>query len=149
MRQELWVIIIGMKPLWCHGPALIIEHPTGIAYTGQVGGVACMHPIVEGFLLPFGMGDSEVIVEDLRGVSCPTACYGGSLTEECVEELVHLWPTIGYGGVEGDSGWRADVDTTRAVQGTECWFPIRLRGWRECRHLHDKTGWLLMPDNCD
>lgn len=33
-------------------PMLIVELPSGVTFTNQVGGVACLHPIVEGILLP-------------------------------------------------------------------------------------------------
>jgi len=31
---------------------LIVEFPSGVAFTNQVGGVACLHPTIEGVLLP-------------------------------------------------------------------------------------------------
>lgn len=34
--------------------ALIIEHPTGVFYTNQAGGVACVQPEIEGVLVPIG-----------------------------------------------------------------------------------------------
>ena len=35
------------------GTALIIEHTTGISYTNQTGGTACLQPSAEGVLVPF------------------------------------------------------------------------------------------------
>jgi hypothetical protein len=36
--------------------ALIVEHPSGVLYTSQAGGVSCMHPVTEGVLVPIGSG---------------------------------------------------------------------------------------------
>lgn len=33
-------------------PVIIVEAPTGVIYTNQVGGTACRHPECEGYLLP-------------------------------------------------------------------------------------------------
>lgn len=35
------------------GTALILDYPTGIGYTNQVGGTACLQPTSEGVLIPF------------------------------------------------------------------------------------------------
>lgn len=37
---------------------LIIIKPTGVLYTNQVGGTACLHPVVEGVYVPF---DNDMI----------------------------------------------------------------------------------------
>jgi len=37
-------------------PGLIILAKTGVYYTNQVAGVACFHPIVEGYFVPFYLG---------------------------------------------------------------------------------------------
>ena len=44
---------------WSTGAFLIIAHPTGIQYTNQVGGVACLHPCLEGFLVPLERDESD------------------------------------------------------------------------------------------
>jgi len=37
-------------------PGLIILAETGVYYTNQVAGVACFHPVVEGYFVPFYLG---------------------------------------------------------------------------------------------
>ena len=37
-------------------PGLIILAKTGVYYTNQAAGVACLHPIVEGYFVPFYLG---------------------------------------------------------------------------------------------
>jgi hypothetical protein len=37
-------------------PGLIILAKTGVYYTNQAGGVACFHPIEEGYFVPFDLG---------------------------------------------------------------------------------------------
>jgi hypothetical protein len=37
-------------------PGLIILAETGVYYTNQAGGVACLHPIEEGYFVPFDLG---------------------------------------------------------------------------------------------
>ncbi len=36
------------------GTGVIIEHPTGVIYSNQAGGTACLHPEIEGAFVPFG-----------------------------------------------------------------------------------------------
>src|ERR1700743_2131189 len=37
---------------WFDGLGLIIQHPSGVFYTNQVGGHGCFHPEVEGVFFP-------------------------------------------------------------------------------------------------
>ncbi len=45
------------------GTGVIIEHPTGVAYSNQAGGTACLHPSIEGAFVPFR---NYVQFDDLR-----------------------------------------------------------------------------------
>jgi hypothetical protein len=40
-------------------PGLIILARTGVYYTNQAGGVSCLHPIEEGYFVPFHLGYQE------------------------------------------------------------------------------------------
>lgn len=134
-------------------PYLLIEHETGISYCGQVGGVACLHPQVEGFIIPLRKLDWE----QLEGVSCPSTCTRSGLSEETVIALKKLWPT-GWGVQLPLSHVVIELDEERIADGTECWFPVRLRQTEvpkpySCAEnyswLDGKRGFLLMYDNCD
>lgn len=48
-------LVLPLVELWPFedlSPMLIVELPSGVTFTNQVAGVACLHPIVEGILLP-------------------------------------------------------------------------------------------------
>lgn len=47
---------------------LIISHKTGVFYTSQTGGLACHHPMEEGFLVP--IDDKWIVVEDCKIGMC-------------------------------------------------------------------------------
>ena len=42
------------------GWALIVSRPTGVFYTSQVGGYACLHPSYEGFFVPLVPDDESI-----------------------------------------------------------------------------------------
>lgn len=134
-------------------PYLVIEHPTGITYSGQVRGMMCGHIRVEGFIIPLG----GIGWRALEGLSCPNPCTQMGLDEEVLAALKKAWP-------DGSDNWghfwgiHVELDETRAAEGTECWFPVRLvqkvkpRPYSYESHyswLDGKRGFLLMYDNCD
>ncbi len=50
------------------GTGVIIEHPTGVIYSNQAGGTACLHPEIEGTFVPFG---NDVLIEQGRRLLSP------------------------------------------------------------------------------
>lgn len=129
-------------------PIVIIEHPTGIKYHGQVGGVTCSHPSIEGFLLPLNFQNWSYLEE----LSCEGCCMNSPIDEQTKEILLKNWPS------QEGSEYRILLDEDRLSAGTEAWFPIKIVEGRELREYEDKTerdflvgkkGFLLMPDNCD
>lgn len=136
----------GLVEVYQNDPIVIVEEPTGIQYEGQVGGMACLHPRVEGFLLPL----SPEGWKSLEAISCPAACWGASISESLADVISAAWPE-GFGVVQ------ILFDRERIDSGTECWFPVRIEAPapqetyrnRDLCWLDGKKGWLLMPDNCD
>lgn len=43
------------------GLGLIISFPSGVIYTNQVGGYACLHPEVEGVFVPLPVGHKKIL----------------------------------------------------------------------------------------
>jgi hypothetical protein len=150
-------------------PALLLEAPTGVAYHGQVGGVACLHPWVEGFVVPLDPSPWG----SLQG-SCAVVCtrmQDGSLDPTARRWIARRWPRP----PEHAPLWWLEFDDVRADETTEAWFPVRVTlredliaarladraTWlppgladddgemRTARALAGKTGYLLLPDNCD
>lgn len=141
--------------LSCHNdlPYLLVEHPTGVSYSGQVCGIMCDHPQVQGFIIPLEKREWSV----LEG-SCAVACTHYGLDAKALAWLRQRWPVTTR--MEWGHFWgvHVELDDTRAAQGTECWFPVRLaqkvrpKPYSFDSHyswLDGKTGWLLMYDNCD
>lgn len=132
-------------------PVVIVEHPTGVKYAGQVGGMSCLHPEVEGFILPLSSGEWN----QLEGLSCGDPCHGYPLTESVCDVLEKNWPEQKY------MEYTVYLDRERMKEGTECWFPVIIKTplYKPCGGdlklqnpyslLNNKKGWLLMPDNCD
>lgn len=102
------------------GAGLIVLDKTGFAYSNQVGGVSCSHPVAEGVFVP------------LRAV--------GEILGELPEVLTDV-----YGRVGGTDGWAPKVaDAVRATQMIraacrylefdsgydgpwgEAWIPVRI-----------------------
>jgi hypothetical protein len=149
-------------------PVLIVECPTGIVYTAQVGGKSCLHPTVEGAVLTPFVDELHAgeWMSALGGISCPDAC-SFHITDDLADAIVAAWPE------QRVFEWQFFLDRTRLDEGTEAWFPIvfRQRGsvrtpWARtlgqglletmdiaqhdlARWLDGRRGWLLMPDNCD
>lgn len=128
----------------------IIKYPTGVKYYGQVGGTACLHPEIEGFILPLVFQDWSSLEE----LSCPDACCGNSISLELANKLKQAWPKQ-----EGDL-YKILLDESRLSEGTEAWFPIHIVKGKEPNWYSDsdkkiqeflvgKSGFLLMRDNCD
>lgn len=92
---------------------LVIEHPTGVHWTAQVGGYACLHPVVEGFFLPLESGPVEELREFFYGESGPWKGW----CSEGIDEKTANWldPQL-------PKGLRVDRD--RLDEGRESWIPV-------------------------
>lgn len=135
-------------------PFLIIEHPTGVTFSGQVRGMMCDHIQVEGFVIPLSGYEWQA----LEGLSCPNPCTQMGLDEEVLEALRKAWPKAHSDSYGHEHGLHIELDEERAGLGTEAWFPVKLmqkvkprpHSWEaESSWLDGKRGFLLMYDNCD
>lgn len=91
------------------GAGVILAAPSGVCYSNQVGGMACLHPVYEGVFIP-------MLNVDLPHDANPQGdcgCWGNKITEAYKDKVDRLF--------EAHSLPLA-VDRTR--DGTECWIPI-------------------------
>lgn len=109
-----------------HPLLVILDDKEPHRYYGQVGGIGCDHPLLQGRYeeLPESFGK----VCDL---TCAMACFG-KLKPEHVSDLLLNWP-------EGAS---VKLDESRITDGTEAYLPVIVKETGE-------IGWLVLPDNCD
>lgn len=127
--------------------ALIVEAQTGIAYSAQVGGVACLHPEVEGFLLLPWWLDRFADLD-----TCSIGCCGSRFIEPDGDVLEGAWPTWPNGHFH--PAWFIRLDRERLGEGTEAWVPVicyALDGYDpdgEGAALDGRTAWLVL-ENCD
>ena len=105
------------------GTALIIPHPTGITYTNQAGGHACLQPEAEGFLVPIandvGLPDHALISPEnqLFDYFRKLHCCGEPLDENAarqIESIFHELPS--WGGLR--------VDRQRLADSVESWVHV-------------------------
>lgn len=83
--------------------ALLIEYPSGVRYSNQVGGHSTNHPFIEGFIVPLSTGGSAQNIENLcplavelfeyffRGPKWKGNCYLGRMDEETADALDTLF----------------------------------------------------------
>ena len=142
-------VSIPVFGVYLNVPVVLIEAQTGVAYAGQVGGIACLHPSVEGFPVILELEPWAPLTE----ISCRGSCFGAELTEEVADQLEAVWPTE-----SSASPFLVKLDRSRLSHGTEAWFPVTLHansaytGADWCgvgAALAGRRGFLLMPDNCD
>jgi hypothetical protein len=111
---------------------IVIKAKTGVVYCGQVGGMSCLHPEIEGYVIPIQINFSEELSEK----TCEIACWGGSLSEKNIEELNKYFP------IKIDDNINILLDVERLPEGTECWLPIRVENTND-------IGFLCLSHNCD
>lgn len=67
-------------------PTLFVPWPTGVIYATQAGGVMCLHPAVEGFVVPLEVVYRKPYEKLLATLDC-RGCYGDSLTVEDADAI--------------------------------------------------------------
>jgi len=90
---------MSLKPtielIWLRQLGLIISHHSGVIYTNQVGGFACLHPEIEGVFVPLS-DDSKTIEQRLSqhftGAKWKGHCYKGidEETADFTDDLLSL-----------------------------------------------------------
>lgn len=108
------------------GTALVIPHTTGIIYSNQAGGLACLQPDVEGFLAPIANDVGLAPAHDFRSPENELFRYfkklhscGAPLTEMDaikIESVMHELPL--WGGLS--------VDRERLAESIEAWVFVRI-----------------------
>ena len=143
-------VSIPVFGVYLNVPVVLIEAQTGVAYAGQVGGIACLHPSVEGFPVFLEPGPWAGLTE----ISCREACGVNGLTEEVADQLEAAWPLNGEITIFDPIFVR--LDRSRLSLGAEAWFPVTIQsnplyclGGYAGASLDGRRGFLLMPDNCD
>lgn len=119
--------------------ALIVCAPTGIFYTAQCGGIACAHPVAEGFCLPM----FDILQVDQCDAGCTDIGYVPSITESFAAVLAERLPkeTERY-------SFRLDFDYSRLSELKEGWWPVIVRGtMHDVSDLNHKA--YLHLGNCD
>lgn len=111
--------------LWeCVGVFVIVCKQTGVYYSNQVGGTACAHPEVEGFLIP--MDRFHGYEEDISKLTLDAWGRGSldrmlsDVEKDQLEELVQGFQAVGC-------DWRPALDRDRLKDGAcgEAWVPVR------------------------
>lgn len=130
-------------------PCVVIESDTGIIYSAQVGGMSCLHPEVEGFVLPFpGIWDNtQMILGDDHSDLC---CDGD-------EERRRKWADLIDSCLKLDSRatyLKARFCYPRISQLTESWWPIYLACektsiWPSVSEFTETPAWIYSGTNCD
>ena len=135
---ELRHVFLDPDGTWSEWLAVVIEHPTGIAYSQQCGGTANDHRLVEGYLVPLGgpqcdaeAGSIEVPqLRDVfhRGTGCVYKWVGFDLPSDRRERLAALVATVPYWQCRLDGGPDARLplalDHSRIDEICEAWVPV-------------------------
>jgi hypothetical protein len=93
---------------------LIILFPSGVIYTNQVGGYACLHPEIEGIFLPLSIGHKKVLFALQQH-------FNGSWNHieksdaEIVDKLLH-----------NDEFRFIKVDRTKLEESFEAWIYVEI-----------------------
>jgi len=116
---------------------LIVEHPTGLRWTAQVGGYACHHPVIEGFA--FSLGISPILKLNAHFYDHGSKWNGWCCEGIDIETADFLDPLL-------PAGLR--VDHNRLGEGQEAWIPIRgtLSPWAAA-NLGEVTGFLTWQNS--
>ena len=98
---------------------LVVLAPTGVNYTAQCGGMACMHPEVEGYLLSLGS-----FMQDFD-----TCEYGCLYIDRKIESQKKLRDAVNeYCEVNKPYGDLIQFDDSRMSEAMEGWIPVVLNG---------------------
>lgn len=108
------------------GTALVVPHPTGVVYSNQAGGHACLQPNIEGFLVPIanevGLAPSHSFrspENDLFKYFATLHSCGAPISETDaleIEAIMHQLPL--WGGLR--------VDRDRLKDSAEAWVFVTI-----------------------
>jgi hypothetical protein len=105
-------------------PGLIILANTGVYYTNQAGGVSCLHPIEEGYFVPFHLGYRNwcELNWELQELGDSIGTLGG-LSSEDADKLDSLFEK-----------YEVPLRVERALLGSsyEAWVYVRVLDLEKC-----------------
>lgn len=119
-KDKLTIDLYGLETFF-----LIVEHPTGVLYRNQTGGVCCMHPTIEGFGIPL-----EVSFNKSKGVfrleehwfdgNKKSHFYSQTRITDYVKDvkgfLAEAFPDLHF-----------DLKRSRTMQHGEAWIPVIIK----------------------
>jgi len=118
------------------GTALVIPHPTGIIYSNQAAGTACLQPELEGFLVPIANEVGLAPAHDLRSPENALFeyfmrhnSYGGPLTDGDIEKIESVMNAHLGGGLT--------VDRDRIKESFESWVFVAIAETKQSSILVD------------
>src|SRR6266498_164374 len=88
---------------------LIVEHPSGVLYENQTGGVSCGHPRLEGVLAPIEV--SEESKEQIQRLEYPVRPGIPAETADAIDALLAREPFARF----------IKVDRSRITESEEAW----------------------------
>lgn len=100
------------------GLGLIIACPSGVNYTNQVAGYACLHPELEGVYVPLPASVCEKLDSHFTGPKWSGHCY-----EAIDEETADFVDAI---LAELDLGFCLCVDRDRFAESWEAWIQVKI-----------------------
>jgi hypothetical protein len=119
------------------GCLLVVEAPTGVEWTQQTGGVACQHPVVEGYVVP--LEAPQMIMAELSSITL-NHYYGlKSIKGQALQRLRAAVRAleVSVSDDRGKFGWKdhritLDVSRFKHQDAGEAWIPVNSvlgKGW--------------------
>jgi len=127
-----------------YGFKIIGLHKTGVTYTSQCGGLACLQKSAEGFLIPLYF-PFEDLKKRYQQFDCSTLCLENNhtFTKQEIEEYNSLLNiTITVNGIN-----YVGIDERRLSEATESWIPVIFKlGSGQPDKIWEG---IFISDNCD
>lgn len=122
--------------------ALIMCHPTGVFYTAQCGGIACLRPEVEGYALNT-IGGFAMDFDD-----CSFGC--SYIYKDNPDAQMALGKAFDEYAKEETKGWtfRIRFDFDRVEETLEGWIPVKVFGKIDDLEFDGDIG-IVHNGNCD
>lgn len=103
---------------WYDGLGLIIQHPSGVLYSNQVGGHGCFHPEVEGVFFPLqtdiNRSELNTLEQHFRGSWDALNEFGANLVDTVLQKSGRNLSWI-------------SVDPSRLNDSFEAWVYVKLK----------------------
>lgn len=134
-----------------HLTALVVSHPTGVWYEVQAGGMACMHPECEGFVV--SLGEFMMDFNDCKGLC---GILGIEETDpDMVRQSLHRQMEIGQKIDKALREYTAvsiRFDFERVNELMEGWWPVLVTGNLNSIMVEKESrDWIgyIHTNNCD